>query len=393
MELQTIEDKDYKGKRVFLRVDFNVPIENGVITDDTRITAALPTINYLLDRGASLVIASHLGRPKGKTVPEMSLKPVRERLATLLGKDVIFSEDCIGPDAEKKASGLKAGQVLMLENLRFHKEEEDGDKDFAKKLSGLADSYVNDAFGTCHRKHASIYQIIEHMDSAACGYLIQREIKALSMLLDNPRKPFLLILGGAKVLDKIGMITNLLDKVDTIITGGVMAYTFIKAKNWETGDCKVEPEAVPAAKEIIKAINKKHMEFHTPLDHIIADRISPDAHFFATDRGTVPNNWIGVDIGPQAIEEYIDCINRAKTIFWNGPMGIFEIEPFSRGTMEVARAIAAADVFSVIGGGDSVAAVKKAGVEDKVSHICTGGGASLEFLEKGTLPGIEVLKK
>ena len=393
MELQTIEDKDYKGKRVFLRVDFNVPIENGVITDDTRITAALPTINYLLDRGASLVIASHLGRPKGKTVPEMSLKPVRERLATLLGKDVIFSEDCIGPDAEKKASGLKAGQVLMLENLRFHKEEEDGDKDFAKKLSGLADSYVNDAFGTCHRKHASIYQIIEHMDSAACGYLIQREIKALSMLLDNPRKPFLLILGGAKVLDKIGMITNLLDKVDTIITGGVMAYTFIKAKNWETGDCKVEPEAVPAAKEIIKAINKKHMEFHTPLDHIIADRISPDAHFFATDRGTVPNNWIGVDIGPQAIEEYIDCINRAKTIFWNGPMGIFEIEPFSRGTMEVARAIAAADVFSVIGGGDSVAAVKKAGVEDKVSHICTGGGASLEFLEKGILPGIEVLKK
>ena len=393
MELQTIEDKDYKGKRVFLRVDFNVPIENGVITDDTRITAALPTINYLLDRGASLVIASHLGRPKGKTVPEMSLKPVRERLATLLGKDVIFSEDCIGPDAEKKASGLKAGQVLMLENLRFHKEEEDGDKDFAKKLSGLADSYVNDAFGTCHRKHASIYQIIEHMDSAACGYLIQREIKALSMLLDNPRKPFLLILGGAKVLDKIGMITNLLDKVDTIITGGVMAYTFIKAKNWETGDCKVEPEAVPAAKEIIKAINKKHMEFHTPLDHIIADRISPDAHFFATDRGTVPNNWIGVDIGPQSIEEYIDCINRAKTIFWNGPMGIFEIEPFSRGTMEVARAIAAADVFSVIGGGDSVAAVKKAGVEDKVSHICTGGGASLEFLEKGTLPGIEVLKK
>ncbi len=393
MELQTIEDKDYKGKRVFLRVDFNVPIENGVITDDTRITAALPTINYLLDKGASLVIASHLGRPKGKTVPEMSLKPVRERLATLLGKDVIFSEDCIGPDAEKKASGLKAGQILMLENLRFHKEEEDGDKDFAKKLSGLADSYVNDAFGTCHRKHASIYQIIEHMDSAACGYLIQREIKALSMLLDNPRKPFLLILGGAKVLDKIGMITNLLDKVDTIITGGVMAYTFIKAKNWETGDCKVEPEAVPAAKEIIKAINKKHMEFHTPLDHIIADRISPDAHFFATDRGTVPNNWIGVDIGPQAIEEYIDCINRAKTIFWNSPMGIFEIEPFSRGTMEVARAIAAADVFSVIGGGDSVAAVKKAGVEDKVSHICTGGGASLEFLEKGTLPGIEVLKK
>jgi len=393
MELQTIENKVYKGKRVFLRVDFNVPINNGEITDDTRIKAALPTINYLLGKGASLVVASHLGRPKGKVVPEMSLKPVRDKLSAMLGKEIKFVSDCIGTEAEKMAAELKEGEVLLLENLRFHKEEEEGEEKFANQLASLADCYVNDAFGTCHRKHASIYQITKYTESVACGYLIQKETKALTKLMENPEKPFLLILGGAKILDKIGMIKNLLDKVDTIITGGVMAYTSIKAKNWEIGDCKVEPEAVPAAKEIIKAVNKKHMEFHTPLDHIIADSVSADAHFFATDRGTVPKNWIGVDIGPEAIEEYTDCINRAKTIFWNGPMGIFEIEPFAAGTMAIAKAIAAADVFSVIGGGDSVAAVNKAGVSDKVSHICTGGGASLEFLEKGALPGIEVLKK
>lgn len=393
MELQTIEDKGYKGKRVFLRADFNVPLENGAITDDTRIKAVMPTIDYLLKNGASLVIASHLGRPKGKKVPEMSLKPVQERLSQLLGKEVKFAGDCIGGEVKAAAEQLGEGEILLLENLRFHKEEEEGDEKFAAELASLADCYVNDAFGTCHRKHASIYQITAFLDDIACGYLIQKETKALAKLIENPEKPFLLILGGAKVLDKIGMIKNLLDKVDILITGGIMAYTFIKAKNWETGDCKVELEAVPSAKEIIKAINKRHMEFHTPLDHIIADKISPDANFFATDRGAVPKNWIGVDIGPEAIEEYVDCINMAKTVFWNGPMGIFEIEPFAKGTMEVAKAIAAADVFSVIGGGDSVAAVNKAGVADKISHICTGGGASLEFLEKGILPGIEVLKK
>ena len=393
MELQTIEDKDYTGKKVFLRADFNVPQEKGVITDDTRIRAVLPTIEYLLNKGASLVIASHLGRPRGEKVGEMSLKPAAERLGELLGKKVEFAGDSVGSESKAAAEKLGKGGILLLENLRFHKEEEDGDEKFAEQLASLADCYVNDAFGTCHRKHASIYQITKFFDSVACGRLIQREIKALSKLTEDPERPFLLILGGAKVLDKIGMIKNMLDKIDTLITGGIMAYTFIKAKNWETGDCKVEEEAVPAAKEVIKAINKRHLEFHTPLDHIIADKISADAHFFATDRGTVPENGIGVDIGPEAIEEYVDCVNRAKTVFWNGPMGIFEIEPFAKGTIELAKAIAAADVFSVIGGGDSAAAVNKAGVADRISHICTGGGASLEFLEKGVLPGIEVLKK
>ncbi|MDD3726609.1 MAG: phosphoglycerate kinase [Candidatus Ratteibacteria bacterium] len=394
MELQTIEDKDYKGKRVFLRVDFNVPLENGEIIDDTRIRAAIPTIEYLLQKGASLVIASHLGRPKGKVDPGLSLKIVARRLGDLIGKEVKFVSDCIGPEVKKAVESLKIGEIILLENLRFHKEEEEGSEDFAKELSSLADCYVNDAFGTCHRKHSSVYGITKFFDNIAAGYLIKKEVSALSKLLENPEKPFLLILGGAKVVDKIGMIKNLLDKIDTLITGGVMAYTFIKAKNWEIGDSKVEMEAVPLAKEIIKEINKRHLEFHTPLDHIIADKISPDARYFATERGTIPHNWIGVDIGPQAIEEYTDCINRAKTIFWNGPMGIYEIDAFAKGTLEIAKAIGKReDAFSVIGGGDSAAAVNKAGVADKISHICTGGGASLEYLEKGTLPGIEVLKK
>lgn len=394
MELKTIEDTGYAGKRVFLRVDFNVPLEKGEIKDDTRIRAALPTIEYLLKQGASLVISSHLGRPKGKAVPEMSLQPVAEKLASLLGgKEVRFVPDCIGDEVKKSAQNLKSGEILLLENLRFHAEEEEGDEGFARQLASLADCYVNDAFGTCHREHASIYGITKIFDSIAAGYLIQKEVSALSKLIENPEKPFLMILGGAKVADKIGMVKNLLGKIDTLITGGVMAYTFVIAKNWEIGSSKVEPDAVPLAKEIIKEVNKRHLEFHTPLDHIIADKISPDAHHFATERGTVPKNWIGVDIGPQAVEEYTDCIKRAKTIFWNGPMGIYEIEAFAKGTIALAKAIGEAGVFSVIGGGDSIAAVNKAGVADKISHICTGGGASLEFLEKGKLPGIEVLKR
>ncbi|MCM8762216.1 MAG: phosphoglycerate kinase [Candidatus Omnitrophica bacterium] len=394
MELQTIKDKDYKGKRVFLRVDFNIPVENGEVMDDTRIKAAIPTIEYLLKQGASLIISSHLGRPKGKVVPEMSLKIVAERLGNLIGKDVKFISDCVGQEVKKASQVIKPGEILLLENLRFHKEEEEGDDEFAKELASLADCYVNDAFGTCHRKHASVYGITKFFKDIAAGYLIEKEAASLSKLLENPEKPFLLILGGAKVADKIGMVKNLLDKIDTLITGGVMAYTFIKAKNWEIGDSKVEMDAVLLAKEIVREINKRHLEFHTPLDHIIADKIAPDAHYFATERGTVPHNWIGVDIGPQAIEEYTDCIKRAKTIFWNGPMGIYEIEAFAKGTIEIAKAIGQHEgVFSVIGGGDSVAAVNKAGVADRISHICTGGGASLEFLEKGTLPGIEVLKK
>ncbi|MCM8766929.1 MAG: phosphoglycerate kinase [Candidatus Omnitrophica bacterium] len=393
MKIYSIREKNYEGKKVFLRVDFNVPIKNGVITDDTRITSTIPTIDYLLSHRARLIIASHLGRPEGKVSPEFSLKPVAERLSEILKKEVKFAPDCIGDEVKKLVNSLKEGEILLLENLRFHSEEEKGDENFAKELASLCDAYVNDAFGTCHRKHSSVYTITKFVNDVAAGFLIEKEVSALSKLLINPERPFLLILGGAKVIDKINMLKNLLDKVDTIITGGVMAYTFIKAKNWEVGDSKVEEEAIPVAKEIIKEINKRHLEFHTPLDHIIAQKISEDATFIATERGTVPHGWIGVDIGPQAIEEYIDCINRAKTIFWNGPMGIYEIEKFAKGTIEIAKAIAKTNAFSVIGGGDSVAIVQKAGVADKISHICTGGGASLEFLEKGSLPGIDVLKK
>jgi phosphoglycerate kinase len=393
MELRTIESQDYTDKRVFMRVDFNVPVGNGKITDDTRIKSALPTINYLLKNHASIILASHLGRPKGKPSPDMSLKVVAEHLGSLLGKEVRFTPDCTGDEVKKAAEALKPEEILLLENLRFHKEEEEGDEVFAKQLAELADCYVNDAFGTCHRKHASIYGITKFFDSIAAGYLIEREVKSLSRLLVNPEKPFLLILGGAKVSDKIGMVKNLLDRIDTFITGGVMAYTFIKAKNWEIGESKVEQDAIPLAKEVIKEMNKRHLEFHTPLDHIIADKPTANSHYFATERGAVPHNWIGVDIGPQAIEEYTDCIKRAKTIFWNGPMGIYEIEAFAKGTKELAKAIGETKAFSVIGGGDSIAAVNSAGVADKISHICTGGGASLEFLEKGILPGIEVLKR
>ena len=393
MEIKTIEGKDYSGKKVFLRVDFNVPLENGKIADETRIRAALPTINYLLSQNCILIIASHLGRPKGKVVPEMSLKVVAERLSELINKEVKFIPDCVGEVVEKEINQAKSGDVLLLENLRFHKEEEEGNENFAKQLASFVDAYVNDAFGACHRKHASIYQITNFIEDVASGFLIKKEVEALSKLLTNPEKPFLLILGGAKVADKIGMVKNLLDKVDTIITGGVMAYTFIKAKHWEIGDSKVEDDAIPLAKEIIGEVNKRHLEFHTPLDHIIVNKVSPDAETLITERGTIPPGWIGVDIGPQAIEEYVDCINRARTIFWNGPMGIFEIDKFARGTIAIAKAVAEANAFSVIGGGDSVSAVNKGGVADKISHISTGGGASLEFLEKGTLPGIEVLKK
>ncbi|MCM8784992.1 MAG: phosphoglycerate kinase [Candidatus Omnitrophica bacterium] len=393
MKIYSITEKNYKDKKVFLRVDFNVPIKNGIITDDTRIVATIPTINYLLSQGARLIIASHLGRPEGKPSPEFSLKPVAARLFEILKKEVKFVPDCIGDEVKKMVDALKDGEILLLENLRFHPEEEKGDEYFAKELASLCDAYVNDAFGTCHRKHASVYTITKFVNDIAGGFLIEKEVSALSKLLTNPERPFLLILGGAKVIDKINMVKNLLDKVDTIITGGVMAYTFIKAKNWEIGDSKIEEEAVPVAREIIKEINKRHLEFHTPLDHVIVQRVSEDATPIVTERGTVPHGWIGVDIGPQAIEEYTDCINRAKTIFWNGPMGIYEIEKFAKGTIEIAKAIANSNAFSVIGGGDSAAAVQKADVADKISHICTGGGASLEFLEKGNLPGIDVLRK
>ncbi|MCM8816727.1 MAG: phosphoglycerate kinase [Candidatus Omnitrophica bacterium] len=394
MELITVKEKDYSGKRVFVRVDFNVPLDkNQNITDDTRIKASLETINYLLNQNAVVILASHLGRPKGKPDPSMSLQPVAKRLSELVGRQVKFAPECITSEVRKMVDTSKPGEIILLENLRFHQEEEENDENFSKSLAEIADCYVNDAFGYSHRAHVSIVGITSFLTDKAAGFLIVKEVNALSKLLENPERPFLLIIGGAKVSDKIGMLRNLLDKVDTIITGGVMAYTFIRANNWETGNSKVEYDSIPLAKEIYKEIRKRHLEFHTPLDHVVADKIAEDAHYFTTERGTVPIGWTGVDIGPQAIWEYTDCINRAKTIFWNGPMGVFEIEAFAKGTIEIAKAVAASGAYTVIGGGDSIAAVNKAGVADKISHICTGGGASLEFLEGKGLPGIDVLKK
>ena len=393
MEIENIEQLNLEGKRVFLRVDFNVPLnEKKEITDDTRIRAALPTINYLLKKRCKVILASHLGRPKGKIVESLRIAPVKEPLEKLLNKQVTLASDCIGVEVEDLSLQMKEGGLLLLENLRFHPEEEKNDREFSKKLAKLADFYVNDAFGTAHRAHSSTVGITEFLPSAA-GFLLRKEIDVLSKLLQNPERPFLLILGGAKVSDKVDVIKNLLDRVDTIILGGALSYTFVKAKNWEVGNSRVEYDKIDLVKGILEEARKRRIELHTPLDHIIANEITSDSNYLTTERGTIPSGWMGVDIGPRAIEEYKDCIKRAKTIFWNGPMGVFEIEAFARGTMEIARAVAAANAYTVIGGGDSLAAVKKAGVKEKIDHLSTGGGASLEFLEGRVLPGIAALQR
>ena len=393
MEIKDIKQVDLEGKRVFLRVDFNVPLnETKKITDDTRIRAALPTINYLLEKRCKVILASHLGRPKGKIVESLRIAPVKEPLEKLLNKRVILAPDCIGAEVENLSLKMKEGELLLLENLRFHPDEERNDREFSKELAKLADFYVNDAFGTAHRAHSSTVGITEFLPSAA-GFLLEKEIKVLSKLLQNPERPFLLILGGAKVFDKVGVIKNLLDRVNTVILGGALSYTFVKAKNWDVGNSYVEYDKLDLVKGILEEARKRRIEFHTPLDHIIASKIAADSNYIRTERGTIPSSWIGVDIGPKAIEEYKDCIKRAKTIFWNGPMGVFEIEPFAQGTMEIARALASADAYTVVGGGDSLAAVKKAGVREKIDHLSTGGGASLEFLEGRILPGIAALQK
>lgn len=387
---KSIEDIDVKSKKVFVRCDFNVPLKEGKITNDKRIVAAIPTIKYLIDKGARLVLASHLGRPKGEVKPEFSLEPVAERLSGLLGKKVIFSKDIIGAEAEKLADSLSDGDVMLIENVRFYKEETANDPEFAKSLSKLAEIYVNDAFGAAHRAHASTAGIAEYLPSA-CGFLIRKEIEFMGKALENPERPFTAILGGAKVSDKIGVIKNLLDKVDNLIIGGGMAYTFYKAMGYNIGNSICEDDKIDLAKALLEEAKAKNVEIILPVDNRIGDKFAEDCQTDIVDADKIPDGWEGLDIGPKSEELFADTVIKSKTVLWNGPMGVFEMEKFAGGTYCIAKAVADSGALSIIGGGDSVAAVTKSGYADKMSHISTGGGASLEFLEGKILPGIACL--
>jgi phosphoglycerate kinase len=390
----SIRDLDLKGKRIFIRVDFNVPLKEGRITDDTRIQASLPTIALALKQGATVVLASHLGRPKGKVNSQMSLRPVADRLADLLNVPVTFTEDCVGADAVRAIEGVKAsgGGVVLLENLRFHAEEEKNDPQFAKALAALADEYVNDAFGAAHRAHASVEGITHCVPRAAAGLLMEQELKYLGHALESPERPFVAILGGAKVSDKIDVIQNLLGKVNRLVIGGAMAYTFLKSHGAPIGRSLVEDDKLEAAKTIEGDAAKRGVTLLLPVDHVVTDRIEAGtAHEVLAVTDAQIGNRFGVDIGPATIRAYEAAIADAKTVVWNGPMGVFEIEAFATGTNAVARAVAGVKGTTIVGGGDSIAAVKKAGMADKITHISTGGGASLEFLGGQSLPGVAAL--
>jgi phosphoglycerate kinase len=392
-----IEDLDVEGKRLFVRVDFNVPIKNGRIGDDTRIRASLPTITYAADHGATVILASHLGRPKGRPLPEASLRPVAEHLSELLGRPVAFAEDCIGAAAKQtvdRAHAAERGGVVLLENLRFHAEEEKNDPGFAQALASLADLYVDDAFGAAHRAHASVEAITHHLPRAAAGLLMQKELQYLGHALGSPERPFVAILGGAKVSDKIEVIENLLGKVDRLLVGGAMAYTFFKARGLPVGQSLVEDDKLDAARTIEAAAARRGMRFELPADHVVADRVDAGAATEVLPVGDARiGSRLGLDIGPATIAAYEASIRDAKTVVWNGPMGVFEIDAFAAGTTAIARAVASVHGTTIIGGGDSIAAVRKAGMADRISHISTGGGASLEFLGGRTLPGVAALSE
>jgi len=389
---KTVEDIDVSGKRVLVRCDFNVPVKEGKITNDNRIVQALPTIKYLAKKGAKVILCSHLGRPKGEPDPAFSLAPVAVRLGELLGTDVACASDVVGPDAKEKAAALKDGQVMLIENVRFHKEETKNEPGFAKELASLADIFVNDAFGTAHRAHASTTGVADYIP-AVCGYLIQKEIKFMGDALNNPKRPFVAILGGAKVSDKIGVINNLLEKVDTLIIGGGMAYTFFKAQGHTIGNSLCEDDKVELAAELLKKAESKGINFLLPVDNMAGDKFDENCNTVLTDDGNIPDGWMGLDIGPKSEVLFANAIKDAGTVIWNGPMGVFEMDKFSKGTYAIAKAVAESNSVSIIGGGDSTAAVYKSGYSDKMSHISTGGGASLEFLEGLVLPGIACLNE
>lgn len=387
----TVEDLDVAGKRVLMRVDFNVPLAGGAVSDDTRIRAALPSIRYVLGRGGSVVLMSHLGRPKGKWVEELRMDPVAARLRELLDRPVGKVDDCVGPEVEQAAQALGPGEVLLLENLRFHPEEKKGDDVFAQRLSRLGDVYVNDAFGTAHRAHASVAGVPRHLKAAA-GLLMQKELKYLGEALANPERPFLAILGGAKVSDKIPVIENLLGKVDGLLIGGGMTYTFMVAQGKPIGTSILEEDRIDVARELLEKAKEKGVELLLPVDHLVAKEVDPQAETRVVE-DEIPDGWKAVDIGPETARVYGEKVAGAKTVVWNGPMGIFEVEPFAEGTRRVASALAQADCVSIIGGGDSAAAIKKYGLTERVTHVSTGGGASLEFLGGKELPGVVALSE
>ena len=392
MNKKTIKDIDLKNKKVLVRCDFNVPMdEEKNITDNTRIVAALPTIKYLLENNCAIILCSHLGRPKGEFKPEFSLKPVAKELSKLLNKEIIMANDVIGEDARSKANNLQNGQIMLLENVRFHREETDNDPEFSKQLASMAEIYVNDAFGAAHRAHSSTSGVAQYLP-AVSGFLIEKELKFLGNALNNPERPFVAIMGGAKVSDKIGVIDSLLEKVDTLIIGGGMAYTFFKAQGYEVGNSICEMDKLDLAKELMEKAKNKGVKLMLPIDTKIGKEFKPDTESKSVSWTEIPEGWEGFDIGEESIKMFAEEIKKAKTVVWNGPLGLFEFDQFAIGTNSIAEVLSQIDATTIIGGGDSAAAVRKAGLENKMTHISTGGGASLEFLEGKKLPGIECLQ-